>query len=87
MLGTKTPPDGFSIYPQYFDYVARYDGNTYDDYTSKAYTSSSQPFVLLSSSNDTLLIGKLYPRRATYINVVTPAGAPGTLQVRYSKDG
>ena len=87
LLGTKTPPDGFSIYPQYFDYIARYDGSTYYDYTSKAYISSSDPFILLSSASDTLLIGKLYPRRATYINVDTPAGTPWALEVKYSKDG
>ena len=86
LLGTKTPPDGFSIFPQYFDYVARYDGNTYYDYTSRAYVSAGDPFVLLSSANDTLLVGKLYPRRSIYLSIATPAGTPGNLQVRYSKE-
>ncbi len=77
--------DGFSIYPQYFDYVARYDGATYYDNTANAYTSISGSFVLLDGASDKLLLGNEYPRTATYIDIVTPAGTPGTLQVRYSK--
>ncbi len=87
LLGMKTPPDLFSIYPQYFDYVARYDGATYYDYTTEAYISEGTPFVIVSGANDTLLLGKENTRRATYVDIVTPAGTPGTLQVKYSKEG
>lgn len=87
LLGTTTSPDGFSIYPQYFDSLLRYDDATssYIDYTADAYLSAGESFVLLSSEDDTLLIGKEYPWRATYIHIDTPAGTPGTLQVKYSK--
>lgn len=71
--GFLTPLDGFSIYPQYFDYVVRYDGATYYDNTVEAYSSVGTPFALLDSASDTLLLGNLYPRRSTYIDIVTPA--------------
>jgi len=39
LLGTKTPPDLFSIFPQYFDGVLIYDGVDYIDKTNQAYNS------------------------------------------------
>ncbi len=85
LLWSKTPPDGFSIYPQYFDSVLRYDGDTYYDLSEAAYSSAGAASVVLSSATDVLLIGKEYPRRATYIAIDTPAGTPGDLEVSYSK--
>lgn len=82
---SNTPLDAFTLYPQYFDHAARYDGNTYYNNTVDAYTSRTDPFVIVSDENDTFLVGKEYPRRSIYIDIATPAGTPGTLQVKYSK--
>ena len=40
LLGTKTPPDLFSIFPQYFDGVLVYDGPGYTDRISESYNSA-----------------------------------------------
>lgn len=82
---SNTPLDAFTLYPQYFDYAVRYDGDTYYNNTVDAYTSRTDPFVIISDANDTFLVGKEYPRRSIYIDIATPAGTPGTLQVKYSK--
>ncbi|MCX6823706.1 MAG: hypothetical protein NT085_01070 [candidate division SR1 bacterium] len=87
LLGSTTPLDAFTLYPQYFDYAARYDGDTYYDETANAYTSAGDPFVLVNGPGDAFLCGKEYPRRSIYIDIETPAGTPGTLQVKYSKTG
>ena len=63
----------------------RYDGDTYYDDTETAYTSRLDSFVILNDAGDTFLVGKEYPRRSIYVNIDTPAGTPGTLQVKYSK--
>ena len=48
LVASNTPLDAFTLYPQYFDHVARYDGNTYYDDTADAYTSPGNSFVILS---------------------------------------
>jgi hypothetical protein len=40
LLDINTPPDLFSIFPQYFDSVLFYDGADYIDRTETAYTSA-----------------------------------------------
>ena len=66
-----------------------YDDATqeYIDYTADAYLSAGDAFVILSSADDKIVIGKEYPRRATYIDIETPAGTPGDLVVTYSREG
>lgn len=43
-----------------------------------------EAFVIVNDANDTLLVGKEYPRRSIYINIDTPASNPGELQAKYS---
>ena len=64
----------------------RYDGNDYYDNTVESHSSVGDSFVILSDTDDTLLVGKEYPWRATYIGLDVAAGSPGTLAVKYSKE-
>jgi len=48
LVASNTPLDAFTLYPQYFDHVARYDGDTYYDNTVDAYTSRTAAFVIVS---------------------------------------
>lgn len=86
-MGLKTPLDAFTLYPQYFDYVARYDGNTYYNDTQESYSSAGASFILLNDAGDQLLLGKRAPRRSVYLDIDIPSGTPGTLTVSYSKAG
>jgi hypothetical protein len=54
----------------------RYDGVDYYDISQESYMSAGASTTILNDEDDVLLIGKEYPRRATYIAIATPAGTP-----------